>query len=140
MMLVMIGVGVLSFFIQFDISKENFLKDNYFLFVGSYLVLVIDVVLIVDGNNNININVLKNFGFDVKEDEKFDFDEIVGIIFKLVNNNIYYIKFLIGNFIFNIDYDVMYQNVLDELKILGILWVKFFFIMNFLLLGIVYSD
>lgn len=37
------------------------------LFEGNYLEKEIDVVLIVDSNNIININVLKNFGFDVKD-------------------------------------------------------------------------
>ncbi|WP_274661658.1 hypothetical protein, partial [Enterococcus lactis] len=67
---------------------------------------------------------LKNLGFDVKEDEKLDFDDIVGTTFKLVNNNTYYPKLPTGNFIPNTDYDSMYQNSSDELKISGILRVK----------------
>ena len=79
----MTGVGVSSFPTQLDTSKENFLKDNYSLLAGSYPASATDVVLIVDGNNNTNINALKNLGFDVKEDEKLDFDDIVGTTFKL---------------------------------------------------------
>ncbi|WP_316479525.1 hypothetical protein, partial [Enterococcus faecium] len=42
----------------------------------------------------------------------------------LVNNNTYYTKLPTGNFIPNTDYDAMYQNASDELKISGILRVK----------------
>lgn len=97
-------------------------------------------MLIVDGNNNTNINALKNLGFDVKEDEKLDFDDIVGTTFKLVNNNTYYTKLPTGNFIPNTDYDAMYQNASDELKISGILRVKSSSTMNLLSPGIAYSD
>lgn len=97
-------------------------------------------MLIVDGNNNTNINALKNLGFDVKEDEKLDFDDIVGTTFKLVNNNTYYKKLPTGNFIPNTDYDAMYQNASDELKISGILRVKSSSTMNLLSPGIAYSD
>ncbi len=97
-------------------------------------------MLIVDGNNNTNINALKNLGFDVKEDEKLDFDDIVDTTFKLVNNNTYYTKLPTGNFIPNTDYDSMYQNSSDELKISGILRVKSSSTMNLLSPGIAYSD
>ncbi len=138
--LAMTGVGVSSFPTQLDTSKENFLKDNYSLLAGSYPASATDVVLIVDGNNNTNINALKNLGFDVKEDEKLDFDDIVGTTFKLVNNNTYYTKLPTGNFIPNTDYDAMYQNASDELKISGILRVKSSSTMNLLSPGIAYSD
>ncbi len=136
----MTGVGVSSFPTQLDTSKENFLKDNYSLLAGSYPASATDVVLIVDGNNNTNINALKNLGFDVKEDEKLDFDDIVDTTFKLVNNNTYYTKLPTGNFIPNTDYDSMYQNSSDELKISGILRVKSSSTMNLLSPGIAYSD
>lgn len=136
----MTGVGVSSFPTQLDTSKENFLKDNYSLLAGSYPASATDVVLIVDGNNNTNINALKNLGFDVKEDEKLDFDDIVGTTFKLVNNNTYYTKLPTGNFIPNTDYNAMYQNASDELKISGILRVKSSSTMNLLSPGIAYSD
>ena len=77
------------------LAKKTF-KDNYSLLAGSYPASATDVVLIVDGNNNTNINALKNLGFDVKEDEKLDFDDIVGTTFKLVNNNTYYKNFQLG--------------------------------------------
>ena len=76
----------------------------------------------------------------MKEDEKLDFDDIVGTTFKLVNNNTYYTKLPTGNFIPNTDYDAMYQNASDELKISGILRVKSSSTMNLLSPGIAQRD
>ncbi|MBO0432758.1 ABC transporter ATP-binding protein/permease [Enterococcus sp. DIV0660C] len=136
----MTGVGVSTFPTQLAADKGNFLKDNYSLLAGNYPSATTDVVLIVDGNNNTNINALKNLGFDVKEDQKFDFDQIIGTTLKLVNNNDYYSQLPTGTFIPNSDYDKMYNDSTEELKIAGILRVKSSSTMNLLSPGIAYSD
>ncbi|STD21891.1 ABC transporter ATP-binding protein/permease [Enterococcus mundtii] len=136
----MTGVGVSSFPTQLDDQKDNFLESNYSLLSGSYPASANDVVLIVDGNNNTNINALKNLGFDVKDGETLDFDKIVGTTFKLVNNDAYYTKLPTGNFIPNTDYQAMYDDATREVKISGILRVKSSSTMNLLSPGIAYSD
>lgn len=136
----MTGVGVSSFPTQLDDQKDNFLESNYSLLSGSYPTSANDVVLIVDGNNNTNINALKNLGFDVKNGETLDFDKIVGTSFKLVNNDTYYTKLPTGNFIPNTDYQAMYDDATREVKISGILRVKSSSTMNLLSPGIAYSD
>ncbi|WP_375152065.1 ABC transporter ATP-binding protein/permease [Enterococcus mundtii] len=136
----MTGVGVSSFPTQLDDKKDNFLESNYSLLSGSYPTSANDVVLIVDGNNNTNINALKNLGFDVKDGETLDFDKIVGTTFKLVNNDTYYTKLPTGNFIPNTDYQAMYEDASREVKISGILRVKSSSTMNLLSPGIAYSD
>jgi len=136
----MTGVGVSSFPTQLDDQKDNFLESNYSLLSGSYPASANDVVLIVDGNNNTNINALKNLGFDVKDGETLDFDKIVGTTFKLVNNDTYYTKLPTGNFIPNTDYQAMYEDTSREVKISGILRVKSSSTMNLLSPGIAYSD
>ncbi|EOH60470.1 ABC transporter ATP-binding protein/permease [Enterococcus mundtii] len=136
----MTGVGVSSFPTQLDDQKDNFLESNYSLLSGSYPTSANDVVLIVDGNNDTNINALKNLGFDVKDGETLDFDKIVGTTFKLVNNDTYYTKLPTGNFIPNTDYQAMYEDASREVKISGILRVKSSSTMNLLSPGIAYSD
>ncbi|OTP25593.1 ABC transporter ATP-binding protein/permease [Enterococcus mundtii] len=136
----MTGVGVSSFPTQLDDQKDNFLESNYSLLSGSYPTSANDVVLIVDGNNNTNINALKNLGFDVKDGETLDFDKIVGMTFKLVNNDTYYTKLPTGNFTPNTDYQAMYDDATREVKISGILRVKSSSTMNLLSPGIAYSD
>lgn len=136
----MTGIGVSSFPTQLDNEKDNFLESNYSLLSGSYPSSPNDVVLIVDGNNNTNINALKNLGFDVKDGEKLPFDDIVGTTLKLVDNNTYYRKLPTGNFIPNTDYEAMYQDSANEVKISGILRVKSSSTMDLLSPGIAYSD
>ncbi|MEY8446358.1 ABC transporter ATP-binding protein/permease [Enterococcus ratti] len=136
----MTGVGVSTFPTQLDNQKENFLKANYSLLAGSYPSSANEVVLIVDGNNNTNINALKNLGFNVKDGQKLNFNEIVGTKFKIINNNNYYTKLSTGNFVPNTNYAEMYAKSKDVVKIVGILRVKSSSTMNLLSPGIAYSD
>ncbi len=136
----MTGVGVSTFPTQLEEGHGDFLKDNYSLLSGEYPSSATDAVIIVDGNNNTNINALKNLGFDVKENEKIDFDKIVGTTFKVINNDTFYQKLPTGNFIPNTDYDAMYAASNKEVKISGILRVKSSSTMNLLAPGVAYSD
>lgn len=137
----MTGVGVSSFPKQLKEGSESFLEENYDLLDGAYPKDPTDVVLIVDGNNNTNINALKNLGFEVKDGEKLNFDQIVGTTFKLVHNNDYYTELPTGNFVPNTDYNEIYTNANnEEMKIAGILRVKENSTMNLLAPGIAYSN
>lgn len=137
----MTGVGVSSFPTQLSKGKNNFLADNYKLLSGAYPKNATDIVLIVDGNNNTNVNALKNLGFNVKDGAKLNFDQIVGTKVKLVGNNDYYQKLPTGNFIPNPDYAALYNNPNNrELTVSGILRVKSSSTMNLLAPGIAYSN
>ncbi|MGM0123145.1 ABC transporter ATP-binding protein/permease [Enterococcus sp. AZ194] len=137
----MTGIGVSSFPTQLEKDSGNFLKDNYSLLAGEYPASPNDIVLIVDGNNNTNINALKNLGFDIKENEKLDFDKLVGTTMKLIPNDSYYTELPTGNFVPNTDYDSVFkESTNEEIKISGILRVKSSSTMNLLAPGIAYSD
>ena len=109
MMAAQTGVGVSAFPKQLENGKNNFLKDNYSLLEGNYPEKETDVVLIVDSNNTTNINALKNLGFDVKDNQKIAFSDIVGTKMKLANNNAFYTKLPTGNFIPNQDLQAVYD-------------------------------
>ncbi len=137
----MTGVGVSSFPKQLSEGSSSFLEENYDLLDGVYPKSPTDVVLIVDGNNNTNINSLKNLGFDIKDGEKLNFDQIVGTSFKLIHNNDYYTELPTGNFVPNTDYNEIYNNDNNqEMKISGVLRVKENSTMNLLAPGIAYSN
>ncbi|EGO9159391.1 ATP-binding cassette domain-containing protein [Enterococcus faecalis] len=141
MMAAQTGVGVSAFPKQLENGKNNFLKDNYSLLEGNYPEKETDVVLIVDSNNTTNINALKNLGFDVKDNQKISFSDIVGTKMKLANNNAFYTKLPTGNFIPNQDLQAVYDNPENtELTISGILRIKDSSTMNLLAPGIAYSD
>lgn len=137
----MTGIGVSSFPTSLDSDENDFLKDNYTVLAGNYPKKATDIVLIVDRNNSTNINALKNLGFDVKEDEKLDFDQIVGTEMKLVHNNEYYQELPTGNFIPATDYKTLYGNENnDTLTVSGILRVKSSSTMNLIAPGFAYSN
>lgn len=137
----MTGIGVSSFPTSLDSDENDFLKDNYTVLAGNYPKKATDIVLIVDRNNSTNINALKNLGFDVKEDEKLDFNQIVGTEMKLVHNNEYYQELPTGNFIPSTDYKTLYDNKNnDTLTVSGILRVKSSSTMNLIAPGFAYSN
>src|SRR5699024_4818315 len=47
-------------------EKGSFLKQNYQLLSGTWHTKVTDLVLVTDNKNTVNINALKNLGFDLK--------------------------------------------------------------------------
>ena len=137
----MTGLGVSSFPTNLDEEKSNFLEDNYKVIAGDYPQEATDIVLIVDSNNSTNINALKNFGIEAKEDEELSFDDIVGQQIKLIANNDYYQELPSGNFIPNTDYEKLYDNKNNQtLTVSGILRVKSNSTMNLLAPGFAYSD
>ncbi|KRN04092.1 ABC transporter ATP-binding protein/permease [Holzapfeliella floricola] len=137
----MTGMGVSVFPEQLDQSKGNFLKDNYQLVNGEYPSNPTDVVLIVDKDNKTNINALKNLGFDVSNDQKLDYNQIIGTNIKLVNNNNYYQQLPTGNFMPTQDLTTAYNNSQNrEVKVVGILKSNENSRTTALAPGIAYSD
>ncbi len=137
----MAGIGISSFPTNLDTNSKGFLEDNYAVLSGDYPKKPTDIVLIVDRSNSTNINSLKNIGLDVKEDDRFTFDKLVGTEFKLIKNDDYYQEVKTENFIPSTDYQKMYDNKNSEtLKISGILRIKSSSTMNLLAPGLAYSN
>ncbi|MFD1670698.1 ATP-binding cassette domain-containing protein [Agrilactobacillus yilanensis] len=122
-------------------GNQTFLKTNYKLLSGAYPNSATDIVLIVNRDNTVNINALKNLGFKVKEGQKYDYNKLLGTTIKVVANNDYYQSLPTGNFVPNTDYTKM-ANASDTktLKITGILRVKSKNSDGLLSSGIAYSD
>lgn len=136
----MSGVGVSTFPHELTNGKKSFLEENYSLLAGSYPKADTDVVLIVDENNTTNVNALKNLGFDVKDGDDLNFDNIVGTTIKVINNDDYYTELPTGNFVPGTDYETLYNNSDTAVTVSGILRVKEDSHMDLLAPGIAYSD
>ena len=122
-------------------NGTNFLKKHYKVISGSLPKSENDVVLIVDRDNSTNINALKNIGMKVKDNQKLDFNKIVGQEFKVVSNNDYYRQVTTNLYTPNSDLTSLYDNSNNKtLKISGILKVKSKSSENILSSGIAYSD
>lgn len=120
---------------------SNFLRKHYKVIAGSYPKSANDVILLVDRDNSTNINALKNLNFDVKDNQKLNYNQIVGTKLKVVNNNDYYQSLPTGNYVPNKATNSLYNNRHNTtIKIAGILRVKSKSSENVLSPGIIYSD
>ncbi|MFS8540735.1 MAG: ABC transporter ATP-binding protein/permease, partial [Tissierellales bacterium] len=135
------GLGMTTYPENIDDTRKSYLEENYDLLAGKYPSDETDLVLVVDKKNRVNINTLKNLGFETEDVESIDFDEIIGTEFKLIPNDEYYTKTPLGNFIPRNDYDAMYNSEKAiTLKISGIVRLKEDVEIDLLGNGIVYSD
>jgi len=135
------GLGMSTYPENIDTSRKSYLEENYDLLAGEFPSNETDLVLVVDKKNRVNINVLKNLGFETDNVKSIDFDKIIGTELKLIPNDEYYTKTPLGNFIPRNDYDAMYDSEKAiTLRISGIIRLKEDVEIDLLGNGIVYSD
>lgn len=135
------GIGLTSYPETLGKSAESYLEKNYDLLAGEYPSDETGLVLVVDNQNRMDYNVLKNLGFTADNVDSIDFEKITGTEFKLIDNDHYYTETELGSFIPGNDYDTMY-NSKDSitLKISGIIRLKPSVSLGVLGNGIAYSD
>lgn len=134
------GIGG-SVYPSSDNNGLTFLKKHYKVIAGSMPQNENDVILIVDRDNSTNINALKNLGMNVKDNQKLNFNDLVGKEFKIVSNNDYYKKVSDNLYTPNSNLSDIYNNNNNKtVKIAGILKVKSKSSENILSSGIAYSD
>ena len=122
-------------------GDEDYLASSYDLISGEYPKSETDLVLVVDERNMVYAHTLKALGIDVGDRETLPYDEIVGMEFKLVKNNDFYIKTEAGNYMPNLDLEKSYDNKNNiTLKISGILRERKNSAAGILQFGISYSD
>ena len=138
----MSGVSELSSYpVMLDGESQSYLEKNYDLLDGSYPKEDTDLVLVVDSQNRADINTLKNLGIDVDNIDSIDFKDLIGMEFKLINNDDFYEETGFGTYMPSSDYENMYNSDNSiTLKISGILRQKEESGVSILGNGIVYSD
>nr|WP_276580266.1 ABC transporter ATP-binding protein/permease [Lacticaseibacillus parakribbianus] len=97
MMAASTGIGGTVYPIDRD-GGQSFLKTYYKVIAGKYPTKATDIVLVINKDNTVDINALKNLGFDVSENQKLDFTDLVGTKVKLVANDDYYQKLPTGTY------------------------------------------
>ncbi|RMC47386.1 ABC transporter ATP-binding protein/permease [Lactobacillus sp. ESL0228] len=123
-----------------DKSKGNILKENYHLLSGTWPQKLTDLVLVVDDQNTVIDNVLKNLGFTIKDGDKVDLNKLVGREFKIIDNNNYYQQLPTGMFIPKKVDQEMYNRSNIKLRIVSVIRPKSKDSMELLSHGIVYND
>ncbi len=117
--------GMTSYPEILDKNSPSYVEDNYDVLSGGYPKEATDIVLLIDNKNRIDLNVMKNMGFDVSGVDSIDFDDIVGTEIKLISNDDYYVVSEYGNYVPSSDYEKIY-NAQDSitLKICGVIRQK----------------
>ncbi|KRK11160.1 peptide ABC transporter ATPase [Ligilactobacillus pobuzihii E100301 = KCTC 13174] len=122
-------------------GKMSFLKQNYKTLAGDYPSKKTDIVLIADQHNNVNINALKNLGFDVKNNQDLKASDLIGTKVKLIANDDFYRKLPTGTFVPDKNYQQMASSDQTKtLKITGILRTKSKNSDGLLANGVAYND
>lgn len=134
------GIGTSVFPTTLNKNKGSFLKQNYQLLSGKWPTKATDLVLVTDNKNTVNINSLKNLGFDVDDNDQVKFDKLVGKTFKVVSNNDYYQELPTGMFIPKKINQSMFDNAKTKLRLVGVIRPKNSGSMALLSTGIAYSD
>ena len=116
---------------EFLIIPEKNTADNHYQIVNEYYDVIAghlpenknELLLIVDFKNRINEKVIEALGF--RDAEKIDFNDILDAELRLVPNDDYYQEISAPNmntlYIPNANYEEMYNNSSDSLKITGII-------------------
>ncbi|MBO0470254.1 ATP-binding cassette domain-containing protein [Enterococcus sp. DIV0242_7C1] len=134
------GVGLSSYPAPFKKGEESYLEKNYDVLAGAYPKSDTEMVLVVDNKNRIDENSMKNLGFDIENIDSIKFDDIVGTELKLIDNDQYYEKTNLGNFVPKNNYAEMYDNAGMTLKISAVVRQKEDVQVAMLGQGIAYSD
>ena len=122
-------------------DSASFIEKNYDLLEGEYPKSETDLVLIVDSDNRVDVNVMKNLGIDTADIESIKFKDLVGMEFKLISNNDYYEKTQFNTYMPSSDYEKMYNsNDTVTLTLSGIVRIKDDVGMSLINEGIAYSD
>lgn len=135
------SMGLSSYPKQLKADEESYLTKNYDLMAGAFPASATDLVLVIDENNKLDYNILKNLGFDTEGKENINFSDIIGTEFKIIPNNVYYTKTPVGTYLPGSDYQTMYDSGEDiTVKIAGVVRQKEDVAMALLNPGIAYSD
>ena len=94
----MASTSISSYPNMLDDSSGSYIEKNYDILAGDYPTKDTDLVLVVDSKNRVDENLIKALGIDIENIDSIDFDELVGMEFKLINNNDYYEKTDFGTF------------------------------------------
>ncbi|HHJ98843.1 MAG TPA: ABC transporter ATP-binding protein/permease [Actinobacteria bacterium] len=137
----MSGVGLSSYPEPLNSASTPYLETNYDLLSGEYPTETTDLVLVVDNMNRIDRKVFDRLGFDVEATDEIPFGELVGLELKLVDNDDFYTKTPMGNFVPGTDYEAMYDSENSTtLRISGVVRLKPDVAIGLVGNGIAYSD
>jgi putative ABC transport system permease protein len=135
------GFGLATYPENLEKGDISFLEKNYDLLAGKYPNSATDLVLVIDSRNRIDFNILQNLGFDTESIGAIKFSDIVGTELKVISNDDYYTKTILGTFMPSLNYAAMFSSDLSiTVKIVGIVRQKQDVSIGLLSTGVAYSD
>lgn len=106
----MASTSISSYPNMIDNSEGSYIEKNYDVLAGEYPTEDTDLILVVDSKNRVDENLIKALGIDIENVDSIDFDELIGMEFKLINNNDYYEKTDFGTFMPTTDLEKAYNS------------------------------
>ncbi|MDD2562323.1 MAG: ABC transporter ATP-binding protein/permease [Eubacteriales bacterium] len=135
------SLGLSSFPRDLREEETPYVQRNYDLLAGEYPGEATDLVLVVDEENQLDGDVLRNLGFETSGAAALSFESIVGTRFILVHNDDYYVKTAMGTYLPGSDYQAMADSEKSvTLRIAGIVRQKEGVKVSLLASGIAYAD
>ncbi|WP_455714222.1 ABC transporter ATP-binding protein/permease [Anaerosporobacter sp.] len=136
-----ISLGLSSYPKQLEDTGESYLEKCYDVLAGEYPANDNEVVLVIDEKNRIAQGIMEALGYDTKDVETINLDDIVGTEMKIIPNNDYYVMSDMGNYLPGNDYQTMYdsKNAIS-IKISAVVRQKSDVTIGLLSTGIAYSD
>jgi len=134
-------IGLSSYPTMLDTASGSYIELNYDLLSGAFPQDPTELVLVVDAQNRVNHITLGNLGLSAESGEAISFADIVGMEYRLVHNNDYYIETEFGAYMRNSDMQGMYESADGlTLTIVGIVRQNPDTRLALLSPGIAYSD
>lgn len=121
-------------------KKGSFLHGNYDLLAGRWPKKATDIVLVVDGNDEIPATTLTSLGISAKNGQKISFDTILHKDFRIVANDDWYAKLPTGTFAPKPLSQDVFDKAFLRLKVTGVIQPKPRGAMELLSPGIAYSN
>ncbi len=135
------ALGLSSFPASLKKDGPGYLEENYQLLAGAYPTDPTSLVLVVDERNRVNADELNKLGFAAQIGQGLSFSDIVGTEFRIVSNDDYYVKTLLGTYMPGQDYAAMYASDKSiSARITGIVRLRQGVRIGLLGTGVAYSD
>lgn len=89
-------------------DNQEFVESQYDTLSGTYPSAYNELALVISNENELDISILEALGLNIEEE--YDFEDFIGMEFKVVPNDVYYSESPMGMYLPNDDFEAMYND------------------------------